>query len=161
MTSPTPPGHDAGVEPDAAAALAAVATTPRSGDGAAASNDPLALVSMTATVSPSRARGVGRPLLVGQAVPDHLEGQEVLALLAQHPAQPLDVMVVELAVARRRALGVDQALALEESDLRDGDVGELLAQQREDVADRQVASGPLMSGPAPRPRAAHSSPAAR
>ena len=67
--------------------------------------------------------------LVLQAVPDDLERQEVLALLAQHPAQPLDVVLVELAVARRRALGVDEALALEEADLRDGDVGELLAQQ--------------------------------
>ena len=69
-------------------------------------------------------------LAVGQAVADHLEGQEVLPLLAQHPAQPLDVVVEELAVARGRALGVDQALALEEADLRDGDVGELLTQQR-------------------------------
>ena len=86
---------------------------------------------------------------VGQAVPDHLEGQEVLALLAQHPAQALHVVVEELAVARGRTLGVHQALALEEADLRDGDVGELLPQQGQDVADGEVGA------------AAHSFPATR
>ena len=97
-------------------------------------------------------RGV-RPEVVqlpaGQAVPDHLEGQEMLPLLAEHPAQPLHVVVEELAVARRRTLGVDQALALEEADLRDGDVGELLPEQRQDVADGEVGA------------AAHSFPATR
>ena len=44
----------------------------------------------------------------------------------------------ELAVPRRRPLGVHQALALEEADLRDGDVGELLPEQRQDVADGEV-----------------------
>jgi hypothetical protein len=88
--------------------------------------------------------GVGRHrrcpgrLSLLQAVLDHLEWEEVLTLLAEHPAQPLDVGVVELPVARGRPLGVDETLALEEPDLRDGDVGELLAKQREDVADRQV-----------------------
>ncbi len=83
-----------------------------------------------------RRRVVGALLL--EAALDHLEGKEVLALLAQHPAQPLDVVLVELAVPRRRPFGVDETLALEEADLGDGDVGELLAQQREHVADRQV-----------------------
>ena len=77
----------------------------------------------------------------------------MLALLAQHPAQALDVVLVELAVPRGRALRVDQALALEEPDLGDGDVGELLPEQGQDVADRQVAE---LRGARP-----HSSAAAR
>ena len=81
-----------------------------------------------------------RRSLLLQAVLDHLERQEVVALLAQDPAQPLDVGLVELAVARRRALGVEQALALEEPDLGDRDVGELVLEQGEDLADRQVGS---------------------
>src|SRR5207249_1831711 len=64
-------------------------------------------------------------LFAGQSALDDLERQEVLTLLAQDPAEPLDIHLVELAVAGRRALGVEQALALEEPDLRDGDVGEL------------------------------------
>ena len=56
-----------------------------------------------------------------------LSGRIVLTLLPQDPAQALDVGFVELAVARRRALGIEQTLALEEADLRDGDVGELVA----------------------------------
>ncbi len=83
-----------------------------------------------------RVLAVSAPSL--EAALDHLERQEVLALLAQHPSQPFDVVLVELAVPRRGALGVDETLALEEADLRDGDVGELLAQQGEDVPDRQV-----------------------
>ena len=53
----------------------------------------------------------------------------MLPLLAQDPLQALDIGVVELPVARRRALGVQQALALQEADLGDGDVGELLLQE--------------------------------
>ena len=97
-------------------------------------------------------RPVGRPLVelpVGQPVPDDLEGQEMLALLAQHPAQPLHVVVEELSVARRRSLGVHQALALEEADLRDRDVGEFLPEQGQDVTDGEVRT------------AAHSLPATR
>jgi hypothetical protein len=44
-------------------------------------------------------------------------------LLAQDHAQQIDVVVVELAIAAGGALGVDEALALEEPDLGDGDVG--------------------------------------
>jgi hypothetical protein len=73
-----------------------------------------------------------------EATLDHLEREEVLALLAQHPAQPLDVMLVELAVTRRGPLGIDETLAFEETDLGDGDVGKFLPEQREHVSDRQV-----------------------
>jgi hypothetical protein len=75
---------------------------------------------------------------VGQPVTDHLEREEVLPLLAQHPTQALHVGLEELAVPRRRAFRVHEALALEKPDFGDGDVGELLAQQREDVADGEV-----------------------
>ena len=53
-------------------------------------------------------------------------------------AQPLDVGVVELAVAGRRPLGIDEALALEEADLRDRDVGEVVLQKAEHLSDGQV-----------------------
>jgi len=75
---------------------------------------------------------------VGQPVPDDLERQEVLALLAQDPAQTLDVGFEEFPIARRGTLRVHQALALEESDLRNRDVGEFLAQQRQHVPDGQI-----------------------
>ncbi len=86
---------------------------------------------------------------VSEAVTDDLQGEEVLALLAQDPAQTLDVVVEELAVSRGRTLGVDQALALEEPDLRDRDVGELLPEEGQDVTDGEIAA------------AAHSLPATR
>ena len=73
----------------------------------------------------------------------------MLPLLAQDPAQTFDVLLVELPVARRRALGIDQTLTLEETDLGNGDVGEFLTQQGQDVADGQIGA------------AAHSSTAAR
>jgi len=44
----------------------------------------------------------------------------------QNAAQEFDVVVVELAIARRGALGFDQTLTLEKSNLRDGDVRKLL-----------------------------------
>ena len=74
----------------------------------------------------ARDRVHGRRLLLAHAVEsllDDLQREEVLLLLVQDPAQPGDVGVVELAVPRRRALRVDEALALEEPDLRDRDVG--------------------------------------
>ena len=51
----------------------------------------------------------------------------------------VEVVGVELPVPRRGALGVDEPLALEEADLRDRDVGELVAELREHLADREVA----------------------
>ena len=76
--------------------------------------------------------------VVVQPILDHLERKEVLALLAQDPAESLDVVLVELPVARRRPFRIDQTLALEEPDLRDGDVGKLLAEKGEHVSDREV-----------------------
>jgi len=65
-------------------------------------------------------------------------------LLAQDPPQPFDVRLVELAVAGRCALGVEQTLALEEPDLRDRDVRELLLEERENFADREVGAWPAV-----------------
>src|SRR5581483_9649287 len=73
-----------------------------------------------------------------EALLDHPQREEVVALLLEDPTQAFDVGLVELPVARRRALGVEQPLALEEADLRDGDVRELLLQEREDLTDRQM-----------------------
>ena len=73
-----------------------------------------------------------------EPVTDDAQGQEVLALFAEDDPEAVDVGVVELAVSRWCALGVDEPLALEETDLRDGDVGKFLQQQRQHLADRQV-----------------------
>ena len=76
--------------------------------------------------------------IVVQPVLDHLERQEVLPLLAEHPAQALHIVLVELPVARGSPLGVHQSLTLQKADLRDGDVGEFLSQERQHVADGQI-----------------------
>src|SRR5262249_957589 len=65
-----------------------------------------------------------RPELV-EALLDDAQRQEEVALLEEDPTQPVEVRRLELAVARRGPLGVDEPLALEEADLGDGDVGEL------------------------------------
>jgi hypothetical protein len=41
----------------------------------------------------------------------------VFALLAEYPAQAVDVCVIELSVARRGPLGIEKAAGLEETDL--------------------------------------------
>jgi hypothetical protein len=60
---------------------------------------------------------------------DHLQWQKGVSLLAQDPPEALEIRVVELAVAGRRPLRVDQALAFQEPDLGDGDIGELFLEQ--------------------------------
>src|SRR5207245_2043963 len=62
-------------------------------------------------------------------------------LLAQDPAQALDITRVELPVPRWCPFGIDEPLALEEPDLRDGDLGKLLAQLAPHVTDRRVRPG--------------------
>ena len=62
----------------------------------------------------------------------------MIALLAKNPPQAHDVEVVELAVTRWRAFGIDESLALQESDLRDRHVGELTLQERQHLSDRQM-----------------------
>src|SRR5438132_708291 len=73
----------------------------------------------------------------------------MLALLAENPTQPLDIGVVELAIAGRGAFGIEQSLTLEEADLRDGDVGELFFQQGQHLSDREI--GPVDQGARPQP----------
>ncbi len=79
-----------------------------------------------------------RNLLLPELAPDHLQREKVLPLLTEDPAEPLDVLVIELAVARRRPLGVEQTLALQKSNLGDGDVGELLFEEGQDFSDGEV-----------------------
>jgi len=56
---------------------------------------------------------------------DHPQWEVVVALRRQYVAQPLHVIVRKLAISRRRALGLDETLRLEEPDFGDGDVGEV------------------------------------
>jgi hypothetical protein len=79
--------------------------------------------------------GFGPVRLVAQTVLDDLEGEEVLPLLAQDPPEALDILLVELPVSGRGPLRIDQALTLQEPDLGNGHVGELLAEQSEDITD--------------------------
>ena len=113
-------------------------------------------VSGSATLRPAvpggRRSPRGTAVHLRQALLDHLERQEVLALLAQDEAQTFDVGRIELAVSRRCPLRVDQALALEEADLRDRDVFELRAELIEHVADRDVLDGGHVSRPDARRR---------
>ena len=111
--------------------------------------------------SPSAGSGVGSAPSVGRQLVgpgvlepplDDLERQEVLLLLVQDPAQPVDVGAVELPVPRRRPLRVDEPLALEEADLRDRDVGELVAQRRQHLTDREVLGRRRRVGITVRPR---------
>jgi hypothetical protein len=80
--------------------------------------------------------GLRRVSVAAQTALDDLERQEVLALLAEDPPKPVDVLLVELPVAGRRPLRVEETLALEEPDLGDGDVGKLVLQQGQHVPDR-------------------------
>jgi hypothetical protein len=66
---------------------------------------------------------------------DHPQRQIVVTLRGQHEPQPFDVVVVELAIARRSSLRFHQAFRLEEPDLRDRDVGKLGPQPREHLTD--------------------------
>ena len=61
----------------------------------------------------------------------------MVALLLEDPPQASDVGVVELAVPGRGAFRIEQALALEETDLRDGHVRELVPEELEHFADRE------------------------
>ena len=67
---------------------------------------------------------------------DDTQRQELVALEPQDRREALDVVGREEPVAATRAPRRDQPLVLEVADLRDGDVGELLAQLLADRADR-------------------------
>ena len=90
-----------------------------------------------------------RPIrLITESVLDDFQRKEVLALLSQYPPQAFHVLFVELPVTRRCPLGIDQSLALQEPDLRDGDIGELLTEQGEDVTNRQGKTARSLCPPA-------------
>ena len=77
---------------------------------------------------PSRLAGQAsrpRALLVLELVLDHSQRQVLIALGSEDEAEPLDVPGAELAVFGWRACWLDQALGLQEADLRHADVREL------------------------------------
>ena len=98
-----------------------------------------------------------------QVLLDDPQRQVVVALGREHVAQPGDVVAAELAVARRRALGLDQPLRLEEPDLRDGDVREVrpeLGQHLTDAHERPRGADAAPAAPtAPPPHQSARSPA--
>ena len=85
------------------------------------------------------------------ALADHPQGEVLVALGAEHEPQPGDVVLGELAVAGGRAVGLDQAGALEEADLGDGDVGELGLEDPQHLADAHRPGGAGRLGLAARP----------
>ena len=82
---------------------------------------------------------VGRVAVETRA--NHLQRKVVLALLAKDESKAIDFCLAELPVTRRRALRLDQSLALKEANLGNRDVGELLKQESEHFADREVILG--------------------
>src|SRR5439155_20156907 len=78
-----------------------------------------------------------------QPFADHLERKELFALQTEDEPESLDVVVTELSVPRLRALRLDQSLALEEADLRDGDVREQVLEHVEHFPDREVRTAGL------------------
>ena len=72
------------------------------------------------------------------AITNDLERKEVRLLFVQDRAEQVDVVIVELAITRRGALGFDEALTFEEPNLGDRDIGKVFEQQPEHLSDRQV-----------------------
>ena len=83
----------------------------------------------------------------GEALADDAQGEALVALGAQDEPQTGDVVLGELAVAGGRAVGLDQAGALEEADLGDGDVRELRLEDPQHLADAHGRSGAGRLGP--------------
>jgi hypothetical protein len=86
-------------------------------------------------------------LEVGEALADHTQREVLVALGAEDEPEAGDVVFGELAVAGGRAVGLDQAGALEEADLGDGDVGELGLEDPQDLADAHRPGGDGLPGP--------------
>ena len=79
-----------------------------------------------------------------EVLADDLQRQVVVLLDVEDVAQPVDVAVGVAPVPGRCPLGREQALALEEPDLRDRDVRELLGQDLQDLADAAPIRGHLV-----------------
>src|SRR5690606_18487721 len=69
---------------------------------------------------------------------DDLEGEEVVTLLLEDETETGEILSAELAIPGRGSIRVDQALALEEPDLGDGDVRELVSQEVDRLPDAQL-----------------------
>jgi len=78
---------------------------------------------------PERGRPAGRPrrALGVERLADHPEREELVPLEPQDGLEPLDVLVGEEPIAAPGSPRPEQALILEVTDLRDRDVGKLLA----------------------------------
>ncbi len=61
----------------------------------------------------------------------------MVALLPEDEPEPFDVVLVELSVAAVGPSRGEQPLRLQEADLRHRDVGELVTEQVDDLADRE------------------------
>src|SRR5690606_322295 len=81
--------------------------------------------------------GLLAPLPQRQLRLDDLEGQEVVALLGEDEADPLQVLFVELSIPALGAGGRNETLGLEEAQLRNRDVWKLVPQQLDDFANAQ------------------------
>src|SRR5581483_5657871 len=95
-------------------------------------------------VHPVGEAGRTPPLALGrpggrELVADHAQRQELVALEAEDRRQPLEVLLAEEPVAAARALRREQALVLEEADLRDRDVRELVREAPDDLPDPEQA----------------------
>jgi hypothetical protein len=86
-------------------------------------------------------------LEVGEALADDAQGEVLVALGAQDEPQTGDVVLGELPVAGGRAVGLDQAGALEEADLGDGDVRELGLEDPQHLANAHGRGGASRLGP--------------
>src|SRR3954471_5702774 len=96
-------------------------------------------VSRSSTPPTSRGGGARarRRAALGDHLADHAQRQELVPLHAQDGAQLIDVLLAVEPVPAGSAPGRDQALVLEEPDLRDGDVRELLLERLAHRPDRQ------------------------
>src|SRR5262249_50884036 len=83
-----------------------------------------------------------------QLVADHAQRQELVALEPQDRLEPREVVLAEQAVAARRPFGADETLVLEGTGLRDRDVGKLVAEASDALADpdRPLALGTVRRG---------------
>src|SRR5947199_3629686 len=95
---------------------------------------------------------LARPRRRCELLPDHAQGQELVALEPEDGLEPLDVVLAEEPVAALRPPRREQALVLEVPDLRDRDVRELGLETPADGADREQ---PPLRLPVCRGRRAH------
>ena len=69
---------------------------------------------------------------------NHLQRKIVVLLLTQDESQSFDFGVTELAISRGGSLRLDEALAFEKPNLRNGDVRKLFEQETEHFPDGKI-----------------------